>query len=596
MKIGVDLDNTLIDYDEAFPTGARRLGLVPIHWRGTKKQLKDHLCSRDGGEGQWQRLQGQVYGRWIGQARLFDGVYRFLWRCRERRIPVEVVSHKTEYGHQDANRVPLRTAAVDFLSGYGIHIGKGQLLRRIHFSDTRDEKIRTIAQRGYDWFIDDLPQILTGHRLPSGLGRILFDAGSRYRDHPAAVQIYRSWAEIGHRLLGGWTDPELHALAETVAAGPVGAVTWHRRGGGNAGLLHVSMADTAPQEGPGAREYALKLYPGRKGHGRLESEYTGSRIMHALHLGPIPAPIRAHRGLDAAMYEWIDGKGVTSPNADHIDQALQFLRQLHQHRNAPGFAAFQHASNPLVSGAGFERQLRQRLASLLDCSPEYPELQTYLSHEFSPLMERAIDWVRSAWDIAPGYDEPLPRERQTLSPSDFGFHNTLERTLPRVALPHSTNTPFNDRQQPIGLAGEDNRSALPCAALVFLDFEYFGWDDPAKLIADFILHPGMSLGADLKRQWLQGAIGVYGTDVRPRLRLIFPLIMLAWCMILLNEYRSDVWLARCAADPRRAVRRESILDAQRKRSRDLMATIRGYLSNPQPVTDRGHETPRRKRS
>ena len=51
-------------------------------------------------------------------------------------------------------------------------------------------------------------------------------------------------------------------------------------------------------------------------------------------------------------------------------------------------------------------------------------------------------------------------ECRTLIPSDLGAHNALR--------------------------GADGK-------LYFLDFEYFGWDDPVTSIANFVMHPGMQL-------------------------------------------------------------------------------------------------------
>ena len=82
---------------------------------------------------------------------------------------------------------------------------------------------------------------------------------------------------------------------------------------------------------------------------------------------------------------------------------------------------------------------------------------------------------------------------------------------------------------------------------MFIDFEYFGWDDPVKLTADFLQHPGMSLDDALQARFKAGAVGVYGKHdpaFAQRLDLHFPLIGLRWCMILLNEFLPERWYRR----------------------------------------------------
>ena len=98
--------------------------------------------------------------------------------------------------------------------------------------------------------------------------------------------------------------------------------------------------------------------------------------------------------------------------------------------------------------------------------------------------------------------------QRTLSPSDFGFHNTLR---------------------------------LANGRLVFVDFEYFGWDDPAKLIADFIHHPAVPLDPGLKHHFLRAALVLYNRDpaLPGRLDLVYPLLGLKWCLIMLNEFLPD---------------------------------------------------------
>ncbi|SVC83342.1 uncharacterized protein METZ01_LOCUS336196, partial [marine metagenome] len=70
----------MVCYDRAFLWGAHQLELLPKSYEGNKRQIRDYLRGRKGGEEAWQLLQGQVYGRWVDRAKLFPGVVRFLWR------------------------------------------------------------------------------------------------------------------------------------------------------------------------------------------------------------------------------------------------------------------------------------------------------------------------------------------------------------------------------------------------------------------------------------------------------------------------------------------------------------------------------------
>jgi len=115
-----------------------------------------------------------------------------------------------------------------------------------------------------------------------------------------------------------------------------------------------------------------------------------------------------------------------------------------------------------------------------------------------------------------GPDErPLAPADRTLSPSDFGLHNAL-------------------------------RTA---AGLVFLDFEYFGWDDPVKLVADVVWHPGMGLDSDARQKFFAGAADVYRVDAGflSRFERDAPLYGLRWALIVLGEFLPAVRERRRAA-------------------------------------------------
>ena len=114
------------------------------------------------------------------------------------------------------------------------------------------------------------------------------------------------------------------------------------------------------------------------------------------------------------------------------------------------------------------------------------------------------------------FDAELQQEWRSLVPSDFGFHNSLRK---------------------------------PDGSLAFVDFEYFGWDDPVKLTADILLHPGRPLLPPQRLRFRQAAMRLYGGDpaFAARLSAYLPLFGLRWVLILLNEFIPERWQRRVLA-------------------------------------------------
>src|SRR5271170_5648007 len=118
-RIGVDLDNTLIDYEAVFRSLARERGLVAPEFIGGKDDIREVARATPDGDVEWQRLQGAVYSKGIRQAVLFEGAGTFLCRARDQDCEIVIVSHKTEFGHFDPDRVNLRSAALEWLEQQG---------------------------------------------------------------------------------------------------------------------------------------------------------------------------------------------------------------------------------------------------------------------------------------------------------------------------------------------------------------------------------------------------------------------------------------------------------------------------------------------
>ena len=163
MKIGVDLDNTLISYDQAFVRVGKEEGLLPASFDGNKVAVKRALLTKRPDGYLWESLQGLVYGRRIDAALLFDGVTSFLESCRRSGDVVAIVSHKTERAHHDPHLTDLRAAAIGWMESHrffeatGLGIGRGH----VYFEATRDDKVRRIRMLECDVFIDDLAEAVS---------------------------------------------------------------------------------------------------------------------------------------------------------------------------------------------------------------------------------------------------------------------------------------------------------------------------------------------------------------------------------------------------------------------------------------------------
>lgn len=201
MRIGIDLDNTIIFYDNAFVAAAKERGLVPDGFSGNKQQVRDQIRTLPNGEIEWQKLQGHVYGKGITSASLFPGVANFIRKATADGHQLFIVSHKTEFGHYDDSRTNLREAALSLLEDNGFFSTLGFERANISFHATRSEKVDHILALGLDWFIDDLVEVYEEEHFPGQTRKVLF--------HTSALL-----APAGHwQVCGDWENITTTVLA-----------------------------------------------------------------------------------------------------------------------------------------------------------------------------------------------------------------------------------------------------------------------------------------------------------------------------------------------------------------------------------------------
>lgn len=251
--------------------------------------------------------------------------------------------------------------------------------------------------------------------------------------------------------------------------------------------------------------FAMKSYPRSATdlRDRLGAETAAIRFMSECGINSALQLHAADPDLGVAIFSWIDGNPVEPIGQPDIDSALNFLRALHDHRTESAAAELAWASEACLSGEILAAQVRRRFEKLAALND--PLLCPLLEDDLWPVLARFEPLVSR--------DPHIARVDQTLSPSDFGFHNALRKAD---------------------------------GGLVFLDFEYFGWDDPVKLTADTILHPGMTLTTEQGTALKAGLVDLYksASDFSARLERHFPLYVLRWCAIMLNEFLPAGWARR----------------------------------------------------
>jgi hypothetical protein len=244
---------------------------------------------------------------------------------------------------------------------------------------------------------------------------------------------------------------------------------------------------------------------------RLDTEFRAVQFMWEKDIRVVPRAIARKDKRRCGVYGFIDGEPLAPAavaEAD-VDALVDFLAALQPLRSKAPAAGIGLASEARFSLGAVADHVRARADRLRTSAAVHAPLQQWFERSFDPIANEVGEWYgRSAEAAAQPVDVELEDRRRALSPSDFGFHNAVRRRD---------------------------------GTLAFVDFEYFGWDDPAKTIVDFLLHPGMTLPETLKKRFADRFLRAFAfvPGLADRARIVYPLYGLKWCLILLNDFLPD---------------------------------------------------------
>jgi Phosphotransferase enzyme family len=253
---------------------------------------------------------------------------------------------------------------------------------------------------------------------------------------------------------------------------------------------------------------------------RLGAEWSFISHVWSRGLCSVPEPLARNCTAQAALYGFVPGRKLVSSEltAAHVDAAIDFVLAA----NAPPRPALTAASEACFSLAEHVATVERRVARLdrLDADvPHVDEARRLVATRLWPA------WTAVQARLATGaaavglmMDRALRSDETCLSPSDFGFHNAL-----------------------VDEAGQ----------LTFLDFEYAGRDDPAKLVSDFFCQPEVPVPLSLHSHVIARLAEGLGLDDAgvARCQLLLDAYQVKWACIILNDFLPLGAARRAFADP-----------------------------------------------
>jgi hypothetical protein len=296
------------------------------------------------------------------------------------------------------------------------------------------------------------------------------------------------------------------AIARDVAAVlrmPQVRVESHARGGNS--RVYIVSVD--------GRRLAVKQYfrHSTDERDRLHAERSFLEFAAGAGIQRVPRVIAhdAQRGI--GIYEYIAGKALTPSDitAARVREAARFFLELNAAEHRRAAQALPFASEACFSVADHLQLLDGRVARLATIAD--PQARGFIASLTRRWQEIRKEIASRATALDAGFE-------RCVSPSDFGFHNALLRD-----------------------SGE----------LCFLDFEYAGWDDPAKMVCDFFSHPGLPVPRQHLEEFAATTLGFssHARSLEARAQALLPLFQLKWCCIMMNEFVPGAAERRRFANP-----------------------------------------------
>lgn len=277
---------------------------------------------------------------------------------------------------------------------------------------------------------------------------------------------------------------------------------------------------------------------------RLKTELSFINFAWNHNVRCVPRPLAADFRSNLGLYEFIDGKKLHSHDIDpkKITHALEFFIKLNKHKNTKEAERLPAASDSCFSIKEHLSHVEKRIEKLKKIKSNSDinrKAKTFVGNELLKEWKKSLKYVKisiakNSFDIS----RKISHMESCISPSDFGFHNALQKS---------------------------NKT-------YFVDFEYAGFDDPAKMVCDFFSQPEVRVPLKYLDFFIKKVADNVSNpkEFEKRVAALLPIYRVKWCCIMLNDFLEDSSVRRSFA--------HGASDLEQRKTNQL-EKARSYLKN-----------------
>ncbi len=263
----------------------------------------------------------------------------------------------------------------------------------------------------------------------------------------------------------------------------------------------------------GSSKLLLKVYNAHDDRQRLKREFQALSFLYKERFECIPGAFLKNDSLNYAIYSYENGKSKNAKDVtrNDLDQMVDFIVTLQGIKPVDVTEEFLPGVMACFSFQDYLNNIQIRLEKFKAHSQNngLPDMvKQLLQSDYVKVISDLVSDVMKKY-TEKEIEEQIPLDERRLSPVDFGPHNTI--------------------------FGDDG-------SLVFVDFEYFGWDDPNRLVGDFLNHDQIKgISEEDKKYFLKKYLrySTLSEYILNRLDTITKLIAIEWVTTYLSSLTKE---------------------------------------------------------